>query len=451
MNLKQVVLGMALVATTSLSAVAQCKQQIWPEDKAKAEECVAVFGDAVKQGHYRAATAALQWMLTNAPKWNTKLYVDAATAYDGLAGQEKDPAKKKVLVDSLMLIYDMRLTNCGDEVNVLNRKAAANVKYNINNKEKSAELLTMYDRVYEISGNNVNDNNLEAYISVIYVNFLTQKNLPEAQKTLTEEQILARYDKLVGVLDAKLKKAQEENKTADVDKYKAIKVNVDDKLAKMVTINCAFVKKNLEPRFRQNPSDVPLAKKIFQFMLNDKCTDDPLWFEATEVVHKASPDFTLAKVLGAKYLQAKNFDKALPLLNEALTLASTPAEKGEVNILLGDNENQKGNKQAARDFYRKAIAADPANKDGFEKIGDLYYFSFAECSRKQSLAEDRLVYIAAYDMYAKAGNQEKMKSARGQFPSVTELFELNWKEGESKRIDKCWVGETVTLRTRGKE
>ena len=36
MNLKQVVLGMALVATTSLSSVAQCKQQIWPDDEAKA-------------------------------------------------------------------------------------------------------------------------------------------------------------------------------------------------------------------------------------------------------------------------------------------------------------------------------------------------------------------------------------------------------------------------------
>ena len=54
-------------------------------------------------------------------------------------------------------------------------------------------------------------------------------------------------------------------------------------------------------------------------------------------------------------------------------------------------------------------------------------------------------------MYAKAGVQDKMKSARGQFPSVTELFELNWKDGETKRIEKCWVGETVTLRTRGKE
>jgi len=60
------------------------------------------------------------------------------------------------------------------------------------------------------------------------------------------------------------------------------------------------------------------------------------------------------------------------------------------------------------------------------------------------------VYLAAYDMYAKAGDGQKMASAKAQFPSVTELFELNWKEGESHSIS-CWVAETVVLRTRGKE
>ncbi|MFM7855136.1 MAG: hypothetical protein ACKO96_25215, partial [Flammeovirgaceae bacterium] len=100
----------------------------------------------------------------------------------------------------------LRLQNCGDEVNVLNRKAGANVKHNINNKEKAPELLAMFDRVYEISGNNVNDNNLEAYISVIYVNFLINKG------SMTEEQILSRYDKLSAVIEAKITKAQSENK-----------------------------------------------------------------------------------------------------------------------------------------------------------------------------------------------------------------------------------------------
>jgi tetratricopeptide (TPR) repeat protein len=270
------------------------------------------------------------------------------------------------------------------------------------------------------------------------------------QKNLTEEQILSRYDKLTSVIDFKITKAQQENKAADVDKYKKIKGNVDDKLIKMVKVDCAFVKKNLEPKFKANPTDAVLAKKIFQFMLNDKCTDDPLWFEAAELVHKTTPDYGLAKVLGAKYLQNKESAKAEVLLNEAATLATTAQDKAEISILLGDLENQKGNKTAARENYRKASTLDPANKEGFEKIGDLYYFSFNDCKKGVSLAEDRLVYIAAYEMYARAGHQQKMAQAKGQFPSVTELFELNWKEGEQKKIT-CWVGETVALRTRGKE
>src|SRR6185436_12302919 len=104
-------------------------------------ESVAVYGDAIRQGNYRAATAGLQWLLTNAPKWNTKLYIDGADIYDKLAEKETDPAKKKALVDSLMIMFDLRIKNCGDELNVLNRKAFAAYKY-AKNKEKVQEALT---------------------------------------------------------------------------------------------------------------------------------------------------------------------------------------------------------------------------------------------------------------------------------------------------------------------
>ena len=146
-----------ILAGTSKTAFAQCKEIIWPEDRKKADECVAVYGDAMKAGSYRAATASLQWMLTNAPKWNTKLYIDGAEIYDMLADKETDPAKKKMLVDSLLMLYDMRIKNCGDEVNVLNRKVHALYKYNIKNKEKLMELLTLYDKVFELNGNSLSD------------------------------------------------------------------------------------------------------------------------------------------------------------------------------------------------------------------------------------------------------------------------------------------------------
>jgi tetratricopeptide (TPR) repeat protein len=436
-KLKSSLLGITFILLTAITGFSQCKEVVWPENKAKAEESVALYGDAMKQQNWRAAVPPFQWMLKNAPNWNTKLYIDGTDIYNKLASVEKDPKKKQVLVDSLMMLYDMRVTNCGDEVNVLNRKAIYAAVYNGQNKDKTAEVLALYDKVYAISGNNVLDNNLLSYMQVIQLNTVLLKNL-------NDDQILERYDKLSGVIDVKIKKAQAENKQADVERLKATKSSVDDILIKLVKVDCDFVKKNLEPKFKQNPSDIALAKKIFQFMTTGGCIEDPLWLQAAEVLHKDSPDYGLAINMAKIYAKNGNMEKAEALATEAVTIASTPEQKENSNILVGDLLAQKGSKSAAREAYRKA------GKIGFEKIGDLYMGSFKDCAKGSSLAEDRLVYIAAYDMYAKAGDQSKMNQARGQFPSVTELFELNWKEGDTKSIS-CWVGETVVLRTRGKE
>jgi hypothetical protein len=43
-----------------------------------------------------------------------------------------------------------------------------------------------------------------------------------------------------------------------------------------------------------------------------------------------------------------------------------------------------------------------------------------------------------------------MAEARKQFPSTSEIFELNWAEGSTQKVN-CWIGKSVTIRTRGKE
>jgi tetratricopeptide (TPR) repeat protein len=442
-ELKLSVFGIALLFLASTSAFSQCKEVKWPEDRAKAEESVAIYSDAMKQGNFRGATARLQWMLNNAPQWQTKLYIDGTEIYHKLASAEKDPAKKQVLVDSLMLLYDMRIQNCGDEINVLNRKVQYALLYNGQNKAKTAEVLAMYDKVFEISGNNVSDNNLEAYMKAIQLNSILLKNLDD-------EQVLQRYDKVTDIIDTKIKKAQTENKQSEVDRLKKIKSSVDDILIKLVKVDCDFVRKNLAPKFHQNPSDQNLSKKIFQFMTAGGCIDDPLWLEAAEELHKVNPDYGLAKNMAKVHAKNGNTEKAETFADEAVSLASNTQDKADAYLLQGDLLSAKGSKVAARESYRKALAAESSNKDAWEKIGDLYLGSFKDCAKQQSMAEDRLIYIAAYEMYAKAGNQQKMATARSQFPSVAEIFELNWKEGETKKLD-CWVGETVVLRTRGKD
>jgi tetratricopeptide (TPR) repeat protein len=294
--------------------------------------------------------------------------------------------------------------------------------------------------VFEISGTNVTDGNLVAYMTTVKANRVYLKKI-------TDDEIIQRYDKIIAVTDAKIAAAKT---PADADKLKGYKDAVDALLIGMVKVDCDFVKKNLAPKFKQNPNDLALAKKIFKFMLEGKCTDDPLWLEAGEAIHKLSPDkdFGLLKALAASNIAKDNYNKAEELLKEALTMSTlSNNEKAEAQRYMGSIEAKKKNYSAARELFRQAAANNPADKEAWEKIGDLYYNSFDECAKRQNMAEDRLVYLAAYEMYQKAGNNAGMSRAKAQFPSKEEIFLLNWQTGSTQRVG-CWIQESVILKTR---
>jgi tetratricopeptide (TPR) repeat protein len=287
------------------------------------------------------------------------------------------------------------------------------------------------------------DGTLIPYMQTIYM-------VKMKYKGLTDEEVLDRYDIVSDIISTKIKKAQASG--ANVDKYKGYQTEVDKIYDSMgIVVDCARVKEKLEPRYRANPNDIDLAKKIFYNMLRGKCTDDPLWLETAEKVYEESPDFGIAKNLGIKYLSQGNDKKAEEWSKKALSIAPTSGDKSDMLILMAKMEAKQGNKVGARDYCRQALTANGSAKEAFELIGDLYMGSGKDCAREKSYAEDRLVFIAAFDMYAKAGEQQKMAQAKSQFPSTTEIFEVGWNEGDVKKIDWCWVGEAVTVRTRGKD
>ena len=55
------------------------------------------------------------------------------------------------------------------------------------------------------------------------------------------------------------------------------------------------------------------------------------------------------------------------------------------------------------------------------ELGVMHFFSIGD-------------FIAAYNMYQKAGNSKTMKNAQAQFPSVEEIFELGMEEGQAVKV-----------------
>jgi len=425
-----------MMLTLVIPVLSQCK-----DISAKASPAViekkALFEDEVLAKRFSVAKGPLNWLLINAPNLSTGLYIKGAETFDALAQAEKNPPKKQAYIDSLMIIYDLRIKTCGEEANVTNRKAMSFYKYYFDSEVKSKEILPLMDKAIALSNEKILDGLAESYMTVVRIS--------ADQKLLDENQILIRYEKITSIIDSKIKKAEAEGKPTD--RYK--KMNDDNLtiLTHLIKIDCDFVRKKFGPQFKQNPSDLELAKKIFNFMLKDKCTDDPLWLQAAETLHASEKDFGLAKVLALRYLSTKEYDKATPMLEEALQLAKSPSDKAEILGLQAQQQEMLGRHDNARQLYLRALAADPSKKEYYARIGDIYMNSFSECKQEKHKAEDRFVFLTAYDMYQRAGETQKMANAKSSFPSMEEIFELGYERGDKVKV-ACWINEETIIRTR---
>ncbi|RLD23253.1 MAG: hypothetical protein DRI71_05730 [Bacteroidetes bacterium] len=435
--MKKVLTTLSLLVTISFTIVAQPGWN-WPEDRATAEEKNVLYVDAVKMGDYKGAVAPLQWLLTNAPDLNSSIYKNGSKIYDNLAKVEKDASQKSVYLDSLMWMYDMRMQYFNDSINVMNRKIFKAYKFYIRDQSKSEWLLEMFDETYSISGSKVMDQNLLAYMNIIKMNKLAKKNL-------TDEQVLERYTNITEVIDGKINAL--EAKGGSTDRIMKQKNAIDKILTEIVVIDCSFVHDTMGPKFQASPDDIKLVKRMFSFMLTGKCTDSKLFLDIAKQLQVLEPNYGLAKLIGTKCLAAGNYGCAQKYYNEALSYTEDGTQKADIYIQMGKMEVKRNNKSSARQNYRKAISADPANKDPYVAIGDLYYHSYEQCKRMENKVEDRLVFIAAYEMYKRAGNTKKMHSAKTQFPSKVEIFTDDYEKGQIMTVG-CWIKEKVALQSR---
>ena len=431
-------LCLLLLISVRSNVQSQCKDNSASSSPDVIEKLV-LFQDNHKAKKYKLALGPLNWLLKNAPTVNTNLYIMGADTYDELAKTEKDPATRSKYVDSLMIVYDLRIKNCGEEPNVMNRKAMSFFYFNYNNPSKSKEILPLLDKAIEL--------NKEKILDAIAENYMQGVKIAALQKLLSDDQILERYDQITQIIEKKIEKAKAENKP--VERYQ--KMHEDNILIVSAVmgngIDCDFVRTRFGPQFRAKPDDLSLAKRIFNFMLKGKCTDDPLWLEAAEKIHSVEKDFGLAKIIGLRYMALKEEEKSAKLFAEALELAKTPSDRAEILGLQGHLEQIKGERSKARQLYLKALGLDPARKEFYERIGDLYLNSFEDCKKGKSHAEDRFVFLVAYDMYQKAGEARKMADTKTSFPSREEVHELDHKPGD-KVVVACWINEETIIRTR---
>lgn len=427
---------MMVVSTISiLNAGAQ--DWNWGSNEKKARECWSVLEQKLVESDYTGAKDACAWLLGNAPKLNVSLYIKASKVYENLVEQTEklnaeDP-KLKGLKDTALLVYDRRVLNFGDEAYVLDRKGMLAYEYYGKEKSQIDNLYTLYNKIVTLNGNKTTAVNFTYFMRVAVLKY--------RMNTLSKEEILKLYLNIEDLIDQEVKDFTSKGESSDM--LERNRESIEKTFDKYVELSCDDLKLAYKSKFEAQAS-VDVAKKIFTTMASNKCTSDPLFIKATEYLISKEPEGKYYQVLSGVYFNQKEYNKSYSMYEKSLEITKDSAAKSDIYLSMAQIKYTQNDFSGARSNALKSIDFGKNYSNAYNLIGAMYESSYNTCKSESSVAS-KAVFIAAYEMYAKAGNTERMNVLHASFPTVEEMFMANTKEGDTFTVG-CWINRSVTLR-----
>jgi tetratricopeptide (TPR) repeat protein len=435
-------LGAAVAVMTGFSAMAQTSSPVDdnPNYGATVEERrsnlanLNLLMDAAKARDWDSAANYARMLLANAPAAHVSLYQYGANAYKNRI-MKATADQKKVLIDSLMMIYDMRAQYFGDRPvqgtpYILELKAN---DYAALNGLDGVNVRKYYKDAIDASGDAVKPG--------LVVSYFQQLVNGHRNKELTDDDLLAAYEQLTPLVD---KGTQEER-----DSFTGL-------LATSGAANCDVLENTFTKRLAENPGDTGLLKQAFSLMSMAKCESD-FYISVGEELYKAEPTSNVAILLAMMFEKRDQFDRAIPYLNEQIEAETDPSAKSDIYVRIAASEIGQKRYSAAAQAARQAIALNSANGPAHFLLANAYVSGRGNCSDLNSIA----VVWLAYDEAVRArealegdttGTIESVNaliaSCRANFPTTEEVFMYTLQPGASYTVNCGWVSGSTTVKAR---
>ncbi len=437
MKLKQIIIVLFIIIAP-LTVFSQDDDYDWGDDIVTAKGKYLVLKTEMNAGNYELASGPVLWLLKNAPKLNVNLYIRAEKIYESRAEEEENLTKKQELQDSVLWVYDKRIEYFGDEAKVLNYKGKVAWKYLRDRPGNEQKLFALYQRIYDLNKDEIFPINATAYVFLACDEYRAER--------LTKQQ---HQNIFINISESLHKQREAAENEKSIDKYTDI---IEKKFISCADLTCEDVEEIFGKKFKEDPT-VARAKRLKNMLAKLKCLDNPQLIDAMVVIEQNEPSsggsMGLGKIFRAKHIENPEMgylDTALSYYLKAEQLAQIPQQQGEIYLELAKTYQAKAEYVKAREYAYKAIHVNYDVSSAYKLVGDLYFNSYSVC-KTGNVLEDRAVFIAAYNMYERAGAKESMQNARQQFPSVQDIFNMNKEEGDDIKID-CWINETVKLQSR---
>lgn len=442
----------ALLMAAALPATAQIEKwgcnDATEQDPQAILEAVSLYQENVKQ--YKASKdsryleeAYPQWqtIVANCPRQSKNLYINGANILKVKIAKAATAAERDALINELMSMYDTRIAQYGEAAKYTAKKA--NELEEILKEEGLERYYQLYSEAVRIGGDDLEAGYLVKYMEAT-INYV---RAGKAEPTL----VVDNYDIASDLLEGELQKnAADSAKAATIRGYIA---GVEAAFSPYAT--CDQLVEIYGKKFEADPENVELLKKITSIMMRKRCTDQALFFSATENLYRLEPSPATAMRMGQMCLSKKQYSDAIKYLNDAVAGVDAK-DKYLAYLYLGHAYNGAKSYSAARSAYNNAAEADRTKGEPYRFIASLYAASTS--SATEDNIGGRSVYWAAVDALNRSKSvdpseenveacNKAISSFAAHYPTKADAFMAGLENGKSFTIPG-WIGVTTTVRTR---
>ncbi|MCH5334828.1 MAG: enzyme of heme biosynthesis [Alistipes sp.] len=435
----------AALATVCFAATAQDlsdpKYAVWGETEEQRHENI-LANQYLKQNldskNYEAASGYLKKLLDNAPKGSASIYQRGALLFKRKYALAKDPETKKQCIDSLMVIYDLRVEHFGNaktqgKAYILDIKAKDYLNYRSEDREG---LRAAFEAAIDAA---IEQDQVDHETITIYFGNLCE-DYKNGDGNVGAEDVILVYDRLSPCFEVE---GAADHKTV-----------FDNHFGASGVASCENLEEIFRKKLAANPDSADVLAQAVSLMSRAKCTGS-FYLTTAEQYYKVKPSAETALFLAQAFQNEQNFDKAIQYLNEAIAVETDPAEKEKLYVRVAVVDLAARNYSGAAAAARAAQELNPENGYSYFVLAQCYAASASAC---QGL-DGEAVYWAAYDTMAKAvarleSEPETLEHAksmlqmfRNRFPTSETCFFAELKEGERYTV-KCGSASGVATTVR---
>ena len=437
------VAAMAAVAT---SAAAQDfndpKYAKWGETADERKENILAsqyLKEETANRHFNSAAHYLQQLIAKCPAASENIYANGVKLYKDRVNRAETLAEKKMYVDSILLLYDIRLQHFAShpkrgKVYLLERKAREYLTYKGDDREGVAEAFEAAIAAQVEAGA------VDPEVVAIYFKNLCDDYQNDIVDAMT----------IVNVYDAHAKYF--ENIAPEQQEFKD---QFEQCFGMSGAASCENIETIFSKKLAEHPDDELIVSQAFNLMARTKCSSD-FFFMVGEKYYAMHPSSGVAMLLAQSFQDIKNFDKANQYLREALAVETNAVEREKLFVRIGILEMSINNFAQAVDAFREAQAINPENAHAPFFLAQCYVNGAKGCEGLQKDA----IYWAAYDLIQKAlpllevQDPDRVDAAkqlatayRAAFPTKEECFFNELAEGSSYTVN-CGFAQGVSTRVR---